>query len=194
MRENSLVLMATLTGNDITPSPFSSTATESLWDTVKNVELHILLREPALMELARRQEPGILTFCESLVNCGDQECWFSGVKALAALNTYEAVQSLLAISGSLNPWDRRIVLQTIATILTSAHREQFRRVVRLFAVPGMLDVTGWTATALRVLKAVCEECGVKIVSSSPTIALAFDSYDESDQVQVVSAQSSQGYE
>ncbi|MFW9967742.1 MAG: hypothetical protein ACFFEA_11375 [Candidatus Thorarchaeota archaeon] len=122
-----------------------------------------------MLELARRGEPGILSFCEILVDCGDQECWFTGIKALAALGTYEAVQRLLAVSGSLNPWDRRIVIQTIATILTSAHREGFRRVVRLFAVPGMLDVTGWTSTALRVLRAVCEECGISLISSSQTI-------------------------
>jgi hypothetical protein len=166
MREDSLVLVTSRAENYSVPSPFSNTSTESLWDTIKNTELHILLREPALLELARRNEPGILSFCEALVNCGDQECWFTGIKALAALGTYEAVQRLLAISGSLNPWDRKIVIQTVATVLTSAQREAFRRIVKLLAVPGMLDVTGWTATALRVLRSVCEECGINLVSSS----------------------------
>jgi hypothetical protein len=169
MREDSLVLVASRAEHNSVPSPFTNTSAESLWDTIKNTELHILLREPALIELARRKEPGVLSFCETLVNCGDQECWFTGIKALAAIGTYEAVQRLLAVSGSLNPWDRKIVIQTIATVLTSAQREAFRRVVRLFAVPGMLDVTGWTATALRVLRSVCEECGINLVSSTPEI-------------------------
>ncbi len=169
MREDSLVLVTSRADHQQIPSPFSNTSAESLWDTIKNSELHILLREPALMELARRKEPGILSFCETLVNCGDQECWFTGIKALAALGTYEAVQRLLAVSGSLNPWDRKIVIQTVATVLTSSHREPFRRVVRLFAAPGMLDVTGWTATALRILRAVCEECGINLIPSSPEI-------------------------
>jgi hypothetical protein len=169
MREDSLVLVTSRAEQYPTPSPFSNTSVESLWDTVRNSELHILLREPALIELARRKEPGLLSFCEHLVNCGDQECWFTGIKALAALGTYEAVQRLLAISGSLTPWDRRIVIQTVATVLASPQREAFRRVVRLFATPGKLDVTGWTATALRVLRSVCEECGVRIMSSSPDL-------------------------
>ncbi len=169
MREDRLVLVASRAEHQPGPSPFSNTSAESLWDTIKNPELHILLREPALLELARRREPGILSFCENLVDCGDQECWFTGLKVLAALGTFEAVQRLLAVSGSLNPWDRKIAIQTIATILTSAHREAFRRVVRLFAVPGMLDVTGWTSTALRVLRAVCEECGITLICSSQTI-------------------------
>ncbi|MFW9803478.1 MAG: hypothetical protein ACFFFC_12535 [Candidatus Thorarchaeota archaeon] len=169
MREDSLVLVTSRGEQYPTPSPFSNTSAESLWDTVKNSELHILLREPALIELAQRREPGVLSFCENLVNCGDQECWFTGIKALAALGTYEAVQRLLAVSGSLNPWDRKIVIQTVATVLTSPQREAFRRVARLFAVPGKLNVTGWTATALRVLRSVCEECGIHLVSSSPDL-------------------------
>ncbi|MHA1925831.1 MAG: hypothetical protein ACW974_07935 [Candidatus Thorarchaeota archaeon] len=120
MREDSLVLVASRAEHNSVPSPFTNTSAESLWDTIKNTELHILLREPALIELARRKEPGILSFCETLVNCGDQECWFTGIKALAAMGTYEAVQRLLAVSGSLNPWDRKIVIQTVATVLTSA--------------------------------------------------------------------------
>jgi hypothetical protein len=169
MREDSLVLVTSRPEQYPTPSPFSNTSAESLWDTAKNSDLHILLREPALMELARRKEPGLLSFCEYLVNCGDQECWFTGIKALAALGTHESVQRLLAVSGSLNPWDRKIVIQTVATVLTSAHREAFRRVVRLFAVPGKLDVTGWTGTALRVLQSVCEECGILLLLSSPDL-------------------------
>ncbi|MFX1472370.1 MAG: hypothetical protein ACFFBM_07700 [Promethearchaeota archaeon] len=169
MREDSLVLVTSQAEQYPTPLPFSNTSAESLWDTAKNSDLHLLLREPALVELARRKDPGLLSFCEYLVSCGDQECWFTGIKVLASLGTHEAVQRLLAVSGSLNPWDRKIVIQTVATVLTSAQREAFRRVVRLFAVPGKLDVTGWTATALRVLQSVCEECGILLLSSSPDL-------------------------
>ncbi|MFX0107801.1 MAG: hypothetical protein ACFE7R_05940, partial [Candidatus Hodarchaeota archaeon] len=157
----------------------------------KNEELHILLREPALMELARRREPGVLSYCETLVSCGEQECWFTGIRALAAINTYDAIKRLLVISGSLNLGDRRIVLQTVARVVSSAQREDFRRVARIMAVPGILDVTGWTHAALRILKAVCDERGIIVIPSSPDIPLlAKDKGEETELLTPPNAQNS----
>ncbi len=172
MREGRLILTASAREREISQSPFSKTPTESLWDTVKNDELHVLLREPALMELARRKEPGVDVFCDRLVNCGDPECWFTAIKALTALNTYDAVNRLLSIAGLSNVADRRIILNAVARVLTSAQREQFRRLVRFLANPGLLDVTDWTPTAVRMLSAVCEEKGLKVVPSGLQLTLS----------------------
>ncbi|NHJ13435.1 MAG: hypothetical protein EAX95_07145 [Candidatus Thorarchaeota archaeon] len=167
MREASLILTTSTPEKEPSSSSLSRTPSESLWDTTKDEGLHVLLREPALLELARRKEPGVDIFCERLVNCGDPECWFTAVKALTVLNTYDAVNRLLAIAGSSSPQDRRIVICSVARILTSAQREQFRRLVGFFANPGLLDVTGWTSVAVRMLAAVCEEKGLKIIPHGP---------------------------
>lgn len=140
------------------------TLTESLWDTVKNHALHIILREPALFELARRKEPGVIVFCDSLLSSEDQESWFSALKALEILNTYDTAQRLLVLAGSSNTNDRKIVLGVLARVLTSSHREGFRRLIRSIIVPGELDVTGWSPIALRVLEFVCAERGIEVVN------------------------------
>ena len=167
MREASLILTTSAPEREPPSLSLSRTPTESLLDTTKNEDLHILLREPALLELARRKEPGVDVFCDGLANCGDPECWFTAVKTLAILNTYDAVNRLLSIAGSSSPQDRRIVINSVARILSSAQREQFRRLVHFIANPGLLDVTGWTSVAVRMLAAVCEEKGLKIIPQGP---------------------------
>ena len=172
MREGRLILTTLAREKEVTQSPFTKTPTESLWDTVKNDELHVLLREPALIELARRKEPGVDVFCDLLVNCGDPECWFTAIKALTVLNTYDAVNRLLSIAGLSNLADRRIILNAVARVLTSAQREQFRRLVQFLANPGILDVTDWTPTAVRMLSAVCEEKGLKVILAGSQLTLS----------------------
>jgi hypothetical protein len=190
MRGNTLFLVTSPKEAMDVSSPYSNTTTESLWDTAKNSELHILLREPALLELARRGEPGVQSFCEVLIGCGDQECWFTGIHALASLRTYDAVSRLLVTSGSLNPCDRNIVIHTVATVLSSAHRETFRRVLHPLVVPGFMDVTGWTPTAVRILKSVCEERGLVIIASAKDIPLWVQTgTGESESLETTTAQS-----
>lgn len=170
MREASIILITSVPEREPLSFPLAGTPSESLWDTTKNEDLHVLLREPALLELARRKEPGVDIFCDKLVNCGDSECWFTAIKALASLNTYDAVNRLMSIAGSCSPQDRRIVIDLIARILTSAQREQFRRLVVFLANPGLLDVTGWTSVAIRMLTTVCEERGLKVIPHKPFLS------------------------
>lgn len=136
--------------------------TESLWDTVKNPTLNIILREPALLELARRKEPGVISFCDTLLLSEDQECWFSALKALELLNTYDAAQRLLTLCGASGTGDRRIVLGILARILPASHKEGFRRLLRSVIAPGEINVSGWSPIALRVLANVCAEIGIQI--------------------------------
>lgn len=163
MRLNQLVLVSSDVDYESAVDIHTQTLTESLWDTVKNKSLNIILREPALLELASRKDPGVIAFCDHLLRTEDQESWFSALKALETLNTYDAAQRLLVLCGTSSTGDRKIVLNVLARILSSSQREGFRRFMRSIISPGELDVSNWTPTALRVLEAVCAEKGVQIV-------------------------------
>ena len=173
MRQNQLILeYKSVIPEYFTPA-LQETLTESLWDAVKDSSLHIILREPALLELARRQEPGVLSYCDKLLLSEDQECWFSALRTLEVLNTYDAVQRLLVVCGYSGTGDREVVMHVLARVLTSSHREGFRRILRSMIRPGVLDVTGWSPTALRVLKAVCVEQGIEVETSIHSLARSF---------------------
>ena len=163
MRRNQLTLVSSVSTLDDTILPHTQTLTESLWDTVKNDSLNIILREPALIELACRKDPGVIIYCDNLLRTEDQESWFSALKALETLNTYDAAQRLLVLCGTASTGDRKIVLNVLARVLSSSQREGFRRLIRSFITPGELDVTNWTPTALRVLEGVCLEKGIQTV-------------------------------
>jgi hypothetical protein len=156
----------------LTPS-LQDTLTESLWDTAKDDSLHILLREPALIELARRKEPGVLSYCDKLLLSDDHESWFSALKTLETLNTYDAVHRLLVVCGYSGTGERKIVMHVLARVLSASHREGFRRILRSMITPGTLDVTGWSPTALRVLKSVCTEQGIEVETCFHSLALSF---------------------
>jgi hypothetical protein len=173
MRQNQLILEYSSSPPDYSTPSLQETLTESLWDTAKDESLHIILREPALLELARRQEPGVLSYCDKLLLSDDQECWFSALKVLEVLNTYDAAQRLLVVCGYSGTADRKIVMHVLARVLTPSHSEGFRRILRSLISPGTLDVTGWSTTAIRVLKAVCIEQGIEVETSIHSLALSF---------------------
>jgi len=166
MKQNRLTLVSSDTILDATLVAHSQTLTESLWDTVKNDSLNIILREPALLELASRKDPGVIAYCDNLLLSEDQESWFSALKVLETLNTYDAAQRLLVLCGTASTGDRKIVLNILARVLSSSQREGFRRLIRSVVAPGELDVSNWTPTALRVLEGVCSEKGIQIVDQS----------------------------
>ncbi|MGY5859246.1 MAG: hypothetical protein RTU63_07745 [Candidatus Thorarchaeota archaeon] len=116
-----------------------------------------------MLELASRKDPGVIAFCDNLLRSEDQEKWFSALKALETLNTYDAAQRLLVLCGTSSTGDRKIVLNVLARVLSSSQREGFRRLLRSVVSPGELDISNWTPTALRVLEAVCAEKGVQTV-------------------------------
>ncbi len=166
MRPNQLTLVSIDVAFDNSSTAFGETLTESLWDTVKNDSLNIILREPALLELASRQDPGVIAYCDNLLRAHDQESWFSALKTLETLNTYDAAQRLLVLCGTASTGDRKIVLNVLARVLSSSQREGFRRLIRSVVTPGELDVSNWTPTALRVLEGVCAEKGIQTVDTT----------------------------
>lgn len=143
-------------------SRMETVLTESLWDTAKDESLHIILRGPALQELARRKDPGVVPYCDKLLVSEDQECWFTAIEVLATLNTYEAVQKLFVVCDYSGTGDRMVVIHILGSILTDVYRERFRRILRSVINPGELDVTGWTKTALQVLRETCTQLGIAI--------------------------------
>ena len=166
MKPNQLTLVSLDIKPDSITMPLNDTLTESLWDTVKNNSLNIILREPSLLELASRKDPGVIAYCDNLLREENQESWFTALKALETLDTYDSAQRLLVLCGSSSTGDRKIVLNVLARVLSSSQREGFRRIIRSIVTPGELDVTNWTSTALRVLEVVCAEKGIQIVDTA----------------------------
>ncbi|MFW9834276.1 MAG: hypothetical protein ACFFEK_09800 [Candidatus Thorarchaeota archaeon] len=133
-----------------------------LWNLVEDETVHLVLRKPALLELARRQDPMLMDYCEKLLHTEDYEDWLMGIDLLVALATLEAVDRLiLAYAQSVND-GRKHVLCMVAKILTAEHVKPFSIMVREVACSGELDVSGWTKTAISTLIDVCKRFDVEI--------------------------------
>jgi len=133
-----------------------------LWNLVEDDTVHLVLRKPALLELARRHDLLLMDYCEKLLSSKDYEQWLMGLDVLVALGTHDAVDRLILVyAQSLND-ERRYVLSMVAKVLTAEHVKPFSIMVRNLACPGELDVSGWTKTAISTLKNVCKRFGVDV--------------------------------
>ena len=131
-----------------------------LWNLVEDETVHLILRKPALLELARRQDSLLMDHCESLLNSEDYEDWLMGIDLLVALGSHDAVDRLILVyAQSLND-ERKHVLSMVARILTAEHVKPFSIMVRAVACPGELDVSDWTRTAISTLMDVCKRFGI----------------------------------
>jgi hypothetical protein len=134
-----------------------------LWDLIFDESVHLVLRRPALAELARRQDPKLMDYCEELLKSDDYELWLTALGALSAIGTNEAVDRLIMVyAHSLNE-DRRVVLSYVAKILTAEHIKPFSIMVRDVAFPGEIDITGWTKVAISTLQDTCKRFGIETV-------------------------------
>jgi hypothetical protein len=134
-----------------------------LWDLIFDEKVHLILRRPALAELARRQDPQLMDYCEKLLQSDDYEEWLTALSTLSAIGTYDAVDRLILVyAHSLNE-DRRVVLSHVAKILTAEHIKPFSIMVREVACPGEIDITAWTKVAIATLQNACKRFGVKTV-------------------------------
>jgi hypothetical protein len=133
-----------------------------LWNLLEDEKVHLILKKPALLELARRKDTSLMDYCETLLSSEDYERWLVGIDALVALGTPDAVDRLILVyAKSLND-ERKYVLSMVARILTAEHVRPFSIMVREVACPGELDVSGWTKTAISTLKEVCKRFGIGI--------------------------------
>ncbi len=134
-----------------------------LWDLIHDEKVHLVLRRPALAELARRNDPDLMDYCETLLKSEDYEEWLTGLATLSAIGTNEAVDRLILVyAHSLNE-DRRVVLSYVARILTAEHVKPFTIMVRDVTAPGEIDVTGWTRVAISTLQNSCKRFGIETV-------------------------------
>jgi len=134
-----------------------------LWDLIFDESVHLVLRRPALAELARRQDPKLLDYCEDLLKSDDYELWLTALGTLSAIGTNEAVDRLIMVyAHSLNE-DRRVVLSYVAKILTAEHIKPFSIMVREVACPGEIDITGWTRVAISTLQDTCNRFGIETI-------------------------------
>lgn len=143
-----------------------------LWELVDDQDVHLILRAPGLIELARRRDPKVLDYCEILLNSDNSEEWFLGVKTIAELGTQDAIDRLVMIYASSLNEKRRYIIHLLAKTLTIDNVHPFSIMARELAAPGEVDITGWTSAAVTTLQDVCKRMGVKTVTQgiipSPT--------------------------
>ncbi|MFW9961257.1 MAG: hypothetical protein ACFFDV_09575 [Candidatus Thorarchaeota archaeon] len=132
-----------------------------LWNLVEDESVHLILKKPALLELARRRDSLLMDYCENLLSSGESEKWFLGVDILVAIGSPEATDRLILVYAQALNDERKHVLCMVAKVLTAEHVKPFSIMVRNVAVPGELDVTGWTKTAISTLKNACKRFGIE---------------------------------
>ncbi|MFW9918321.1 MAG: hypothetical protein ACFFED_01870 [Candidatus Thorarchaeota archaeon] len=134
-----------------------------LWELVRDQDIHLVLREPALLELARRRDPDLLCFSELLLKSQRHEDWTMAVKAIAAIGTTDSLEKLVMIfATSLNNDDRLLIIDLVARSLTADFVRPFSIMVRDIAKPGTIDISGWTKAAIATLQDVCKRVSVDI--------------------------------
>ena len=147
----------------------ASSDTAKLWELVKDKSVHFVVQEPAIMELARRNAPGIFDCCVGFLDSDQHDMWLIGVKALALIGTDKALNRLIMLFAHSIGSARKTILDLIAKRLTANHVQPFSIIVREVAAPGILDVTGWTSIAIVTLEDVCSRFGVEVVSDLPPL-------------------------
>ena len=148
------------------PPLHADTPTVKLWQLVRDDTVHLILREPSLLELARRRDPELLPFCEKiLLASGDTDEWLIGCKTIAAIGTRNAIDKLIMLYARSISDNRRFIINIVAQILTAEHVRPFSIMARELTVVGELDISGWTKTAIATLQDVCKRQNVEVVFS-----------------------------
>ncbi len=139
----------------------------TLWDSVHNNSLYMFIRTPILHELARREDPEIMDYCEKMLK-GDIEEWFVGLKVLGTLGTKEAFNRLVDLYQETHPHKRSyIICHAARAVKTKSQATKFKKMVMSVAACGQLDITGWTDLAVATLHAVCKRVGIKVSGYTP---------------------------
>ncbi|MDF1537473.1 MAG: hypothetical protein P1Q69_01035 [Candidatus Thorarchaeota archaeon] len=130
-----------------------------LWELVHDKDVHLILRAPGLMELARRRDAGVIDYCETLIKSNNSEEWFLGVKTIAELGTQEAIDRLVMIYAASLDEKRRYIMHLIAKTLTTKNVHPFSVMVRELADSDEVDITRWTSTVVTTLQYFVNEWG-----------------------------------
>ncbi|MGY5876985.1 MAG: hypothetical protein RTU30_14640, partial [Candidatus Thorarchaeota archaeon] len=108
--------------------------------------------------------------CESLLDSGEIENWFTALKVLATLGTLQATGRLFYLYRDAKPENRRYIAQYIAQAVGPAHAILFKIVVGNFAAVGELNVNGWTPFAIDTLIDTCHRKGISVSHDCPSIS------------------------
>jgi hypothetical protein len=144
---------------------YSDHDSDDLWRYVNDDTIHLFLREPMLLELARRNDSRVLDFCESLLQGPDIEYWFSSLKALALLGSNQAADRLMDLYMESSPEHQRYVALYLAQTIGPKQRDSFKKIARDFAAVGILNVSSWTTDAVMALRDVCKRFGISVLSA-----------------------------
>ena len=145
------------------PSRFSTLSTSKLWENASNTELHLFLKEPALLELARRGDSRILDLCEKLLTSLDPDEHFLALQILATFGTQQSIERLLLYCVNCIPACKKAALHALATTLTPEYIDYFTKIVTPYACTGVLDITAWTQHAITALEKICQRKSIRVV-------------------------------
>jgi hypothetical protein len=157
-----------------------------LWALVRDEAVHLILREPGLLELARRRDSELLDFCETMLSSGNIDDWFVAVKTIASIGTRKTIDRLVMIYANTHSEDRRFITNLVAKVLTTDFVHPFSIMIRELAVPGELDITGWTSTAIATLQDVCKRFGIEVILTGRT---TYQTSQNTDDFELTTAQS-----
>ena len=139
---------------------YNGSSSDDLLKLVHDPSVHLFLRAPVFMELARRREPRVLDICESMLQDSDAECWIIALRALVMYGSTQSINILYEEYLTCPADLKRLVALHIAQTVTEESRFRFQKIVRQFSCIGTLNVTGWTPTALQVLAESCKRLGI----------------------------------
>lgn len=143
---------------------YSLHSKSQLWAIAEIINLHPFLREPALLELARRGDSKLLELCEKLLVANDPDDCLIAIRILAQLGTRLAIERLLQFCCSCSPPFKKESLNALATALTPEYANYFMKLITPLACTGILDITGWTPCAISSLEKLCQRKSIRVVS------------------------------
>lgn len=127
-----------------------------------------------------------MELCDALLDSQNVEDWFVAVHALAAMGTPDAIERLILLHANSKDWKRRYVFMSIGRILTLEFVRPFRQMAKDFLMVEMLDVTGWTRTAILTMKSVCNRYGIRVLErTQPSCQAAQHQLPETEHTVVI---------
>ena len=161
MRSLKLRLISTLSFEKYN-SLYIDTKQKELIDTVEDESISLLLRKPALFELARRGDESVLAITQGLVQSASLIKREIGIEALSILGTPEALERLIIIAATLHNDERHYAVSQLARALTPDFVRPFGVLVRNLVDCGELNVSGWSSLALTTLIDICKRHGFEV--------------------------------
>jgi hypothetical protein len=168
MRSLRLRLISKLQSEKYT-SLYVGTLRSALLETVEDESMNLLLRAPALYELARRGDIAVADFSEKLIVSSDVDEQEVGMTALSLLGTPDAQERLIMLAATRPSCKRHIVISHLAKSLTPDFVRPFGILVRDLVELGELDVSGWSSLAVTTLLNVCSRLGLNVVAEDGSL-------------------------